>query len=159
MINILLTEPLENANNYGEKIAELATTTGGQKVTLQRLGDLLEGRRTRKEYLQNNLVHPTLEEYTAGDISMILTGRIMTDIIDALKQLDKLIPGIYAASTLLYAPEIKYYSVKIKVDRKTLQTNISNLFVSGDGAGLSRDIINASVTGILAADGIIKKNC
>ncbi|RLG15133.1 MAG: FAD-dependent oxidoreductase [Candidatus Nanohalarchaeota archaeon] len=158
LINVLLTEPLENANNYGENIAKLATTTGGGKITLQRLGDLLNGRRTRREYIQNNMVIPTLKEYTAGDISMILPGRIMTDIVDALKQLNELIPGIYADSTLLYAPEIKYYSVKINVDRKTLQTNIDNLFVAGDGAGLSRDIINASVTGILAADGVISKN-
>ena len=156
LINVLLTEPLENANNYGENIAKLATTTGGGKVTLQRLGDLLKGQRTREEYLQNNIIRPTLKEYTPGDISMILPGRIMTDIIDALKQLDELIPGIYKEDTLLYAPEIKYYSVKVNVD-KTLQTNIENLFVAGDGAGLSRDIINASVTGLLAANGVIFK--
>ena len=87
---------------------------------------------------------------------MILPGRIMTDIVDALKQLNNLITGIYSDSTLLYAPEIKYYSIKIDVD-KILQTSIDNLFVAGDGAGLSRDIINASATGILAADGLIKK--
>ncbi|MCK5040542.1 MAG: FAD-binding protein [Candidatus Aenigmarchaeota archaeon] len=156
LINVLLTEPLENANDYGENIAKLATTTGGGKVTLQRLGDLLKGRRTRAEYLQNNLVSPTLKEFTAGDVSMILPGRIMTDIVDALKQLNNLITGIYSDSTLLYAPEIKYYSIKIDVD-KILQTSIDNLFVAGDGAGLSRDIINASATGILAADGLIKK--
>ncbi|MCK5177134.1 MAG: FAD-dependent oxidoreductase, partial [Candidatus Aenigmarchaeota archaeon] len=139
-------------------IARIATTTGGGEVTLQRLGDLLKGHRTRKEYIQNSLVKPTMKEYTAGDISMILPGRIMTDIVDALKQMNELIPGIYADSTLLYAPEIKYYSVKVRVDKKTLETNICNLFVAGDGAGLSRDIINAGATGIISADGIFKKS-
>ncbi|MCK5177514.1 MAG: FAD-dependent oxidoreductase, partial [Candidatus Aenigmarchaeota archaeon] len=131
LINVLLTEPLENANDYGETIARIATTTGGGEVTLQRLGDLLKGHRTRKEYIQNTLVKPTMKEYTAGDISMILPGRIMTDIVDALKQMNELIPGIYADSTLLYAPEIKYYSVIVKVNEKTLETNICNLFVAG----------------------------
>jgi len=87
---------------------------------------------------------------------MALPHRIVTDIIEGLEKLNLVIPGVHSDSTLLYAPEIKYYSMCLDVDLG-LQTSIPNLFAAGDGAGLTRDIVNAAATGILAAEGILKK--
>jgi hypothetical protein len=87
---------------------------------------------------------------------MALPGRIVTDILEGLEDLDKVIPGVASDSTLLYAPEVKFYSVKVSVN-KNMETTVPNLFVAGDGAGLSRGIVTAAATGLLAARGIIEK--
>ena len=88
---------------------------------------------------------------------MALPHRIITDIIEGLEILDKIIPGVASDSTLLYAPEIKFYATKLLVD-KNMQTSIKNLYAAGDGAGLSRDIVNAAATGLLAARGILRSS-
>jgi hypothetical protein len=94
-------------------------------------------------------------EVTPGDISMALPERVMTNIHEALEKLDKVIPGVYSDSTLLYAPEVKFYARRV-VTNKCLQTSkIKNLFVAGDGAGVSRGIVGAATTGMIAANGII----
>lgn len=156
LVRLDLTEPLENTNKYGRSIAMLATTIGGGKPVLQRMGDLKKGRRSNSNRLARNLVTNTLKDVTPGDISMALPGRILTDIMEGLEVLNEIIPGITAKSTLLYAPEVKFYSMEVIVDTN-METSINNLFAAGDGAGLSRDIVNASATGVIAARGIIKK--
>jgi uncharacterized FAD-dependent dehydrogenase len=156
LVHIELTEPIENTTKYARSIAKLATTIGGGKPVLQRMGDLRRGRRSTKERIAKNLVVNTLKEVTPGDISMALPHRIVMDIIEGLETLNEIIPGVTSDSTLLYAPEVKFYAMHLKVDRQ-METNIKNLFAAGDGAGLSRDIVNAAATGIMAAEGIIKK--
>lgn len=156
LVRIELTEPIENTTKYARSIAKLATTIGGGKPVLQRMGDLRRGRRSTKERIAKNLVVNTLKEVTPGDISMALPHRIVMDIIEGLETLNKIIPGVTSDSTLLYAPEVKFYAMHLKVDRQ-METNIKNLFAAGDGAGLSRDIVNAAATGIMAAEGIIKR--
>lgn len=155
LVRIELTEPIENTTKYARSIAKLATTIGGGKPVLQRMGDLRRGRRSTKERLARNLVVNTLKDVTPGDISMALPHRIVMDIIEGLETLNEIIPGVASDSTLLYAPEVKFYAMHLKVDRK-METSIKNLFAAGDGAGLSRDIVNAAATGILAAEGIMK---
>jgi hypothetical protein len=145
---------MENTIKYARSVAKLATTIGGGKPVLQRLGDLKRGRRSTTESINRNAVNNTLTDITPGDISMALPYRIVTDIMEGLEVLNMIIPGVDSDCTLLYAPEVKFYSLKIDVD-KTMQTNIESLFVAGDGAGLSRDLINSSATGILAARGIL----
>jgi len=88
---------------------------------------------------------------------MALPHRIVMDIIEGLETLNEIIPGVASDSTLLYAPEIKFYSLQLKVNRD-METKITNLFAAGDGAGLSRDIVNASATGVIAARGVLKKS-
>jgi uncharacterized FAD-dependent dehydrogenase len=156
LVHVELTEPIENTTKYARSIAKLATTIGGGKPVLQRMGDLRRGRRSTKERLVKNLVVNTLKDVTPGDISMALPHRIVMDIIEGLETLNEIIPGVTSDSTLLYAPEVKFYAMHLKVDRN-METSIKNLFAAGDGAGLSRDIVNAAATGILAAEGIIKK--
>lgn len=152
---VTLTRPVTDTTAYGESIGYLATTIGGGRPVVQRLGDLRHGQRSTSSRIERGHVDPTLTSVTPGDISMALPGRIVTNLQEGLDQLDKVIPGVASNSTLLYAPEVKLYSMKIAIDEK-METNVDNLFVAGDGAGLSRDIVNAGATGILAARGILK---
>ncbi|RJP71393.1 MAG: NAD(P)/FAD-dependent oxidoreductase [Candidatus Abyssobacteria bacterium SURF_17] len=154
LVTIDLTEPLENTTIYGEYVGRLAYTLGGGKPILQRMGDLRRGRRSTPERIARNMIQNTLRDITPGDIAMALPHRIVMDLVESLETLDKIIPGVASDSTLLYAPEIKFYSMKVKVNRQ-LESSIPHLFVAGDGTGLSRDIVNASATGILAGRGII----
>lgn len=156
LVRVTLTEPIENTIRYGRSIAKLATTIGGGKPVLQRMGDLRRGRRSTEARLRKNSVINTLKDVTPGDISMALPHRIVTDIREGLEVLNEIIPGVASDSTLLYAPEVKFYSMQVLVDR-TMESSVKNLFAAGDGAGLSRDIVNAAATGVLAARGILKK--
>ena len=148
-----LTEPMEDTIAYGRSVAKLCNTIGSGKPILQRFVDLKKGRRSTWKRLSKSHINPTLKDVTPGDISMGMPKRIVTNIIEGLEKLDNVIPGIASNSTLLYAPEIKFYSMIYEID-KNFQTNIKNLFVAGDGAGLSRGIVGAAATGILAAKGI-----
>jgi len=156
LVRVTLTEPIENTVRYGRSIAKLATTIGGGKPVLQRMGDLRRGRRSTESRLMKNTVVNTLKDVTPGDISMALPHRIVTDIREGLEVLNEIIPGVASDSTLLYAPEVKFYSMQVLVDRN-MESSVKNLFAAGDGAGLSRDIVNAAATGVIAARGILKK--
>ena len=156
LTRVRLTEPVENTIEYGISIAKLATTIGGKMPIIQRLEDLRNGRRSTENRIHKSYVNPTLKNATPGDISMAMTHRIVTDVIEGLHQLDQVIPGVDSDSTLIYAPEIKFYSMRFLVN-KNLETNFKNFFVAGDGAGLSRGIVASAATGIIAARGIIKK--
>jgi uncharacterized FAD-dependent dehydrogenase len=155
LVRIALTHPVEDTIQYGKNIAELATMIGGGKPIIQRLGDLLSGRRSHPRDIKKNKVRNTLKNVTPGDISMALPHRFISDIIEGLDKLDRVIPGVSQDSTLLYAPEIKYYSMRVIVD-ENMMTSIPGLYAAGDGMGLSRDIVNASATGILAAEGVLR---
>ncbi|WP_259135258.1 NAD(P)/FAD-dependent oxidoreductase [Methanosalsum natronophilum] len=154
LVHIELTEPIENTIKYARSVAKLATTIGGGKPVLQRIGDLRRGRRSTAKRIDRNPVINTLSEVTPGDISMAMPHRIVMDIIEGLESLNKIIPGVASDSTLLYAPEVKFYSMKLCVNEQ-METSIDNLFAAGDGTGLSRDIVNAAATGILAGRGIL----
>lgn len=152
---IRLTEPVENTTDYAISIAKLATTIGGGKPIIQRLTDLKKRRRSNTERIKKSLLMPTLKDYTPGDISMALPYRLVTNILEALEILDNVLPGINAGSNFLYAPEIKLRGSRIKTD-KNLQTEIKGLYVAGDGAGVSGNIVGAAATGIIAAKGILE---
>jgi hypothetical protein len=156
LTRVELTQPVTDTTSYGRSIAYLATTIGGGLPLLQRLGDLRRGRRSTWERIDRGHVKPTLRSVTPGDISMALPGRIVTNILEGLERLDQVMPGVASDSTLLYAPEVKLYSMEVNVDEH-MESNVPNLFVAGDGAGLSRGIITAAATGVLAARGILHK--
>lgn len=156
LTHVELTQPVTDTTAYGQSIAYLATTIGGGRPLLQRLGDLRSGRRSTWQRIERGHVKPTLRSVTPGDISMALPGRIVTDIVEGLDRLDEVVPGVASDSTLLYAPEVKLYCMKVSVD-ENMETNVPNLFVAGDGAGQSRGIVTAAATGILAARGILRK--
>jgi len=156
LCEVHLTEPVENSIAYAQSIAELASTIGGQKPILQRLADLRKGRRSTWRKLEKSLVIPSLTDVTPGDISMALPHRIVVNILESLEKLDTVMPGINSGSTLLYAPEVKFRSSKIKTT-PGMETNISGLFVAGDASGMAGSITGAAATGIMAARGIIDK--
>lgn len=152
------TEPFKYPNEWGRDLARLTTKLGGDNVILQRLKDLRLGQRSTESRInRNKLVQPTLKTAMPGDISLAYPGRVIDNIIDALDQLDKFLPGIAEDSTLIYAPEIKFYSLKLKVD-EGMRTNISFIYAIGDGAGISRGIVGAAVTGLIAGENILSNH-
>ncbi|AWB10536.1 hypothetical protein TDSAC_1193 [Thermodesulfobium acidiphilum] len=155
LVSKSFTEPFKEPIAYGKYIARLANLLGGG-VLVQRLGDLLEGRRSTKERLLKSVVVPTLKGATPGDISLVLPYRHLKSIIEMLQALDKLAPGVYSRYTLLYAVEVKYYSSRLKLD-SNLMTPIEGLYGAGDGVGVTRGLIQASASGVLAANSIINK--
>jgi hypothetical protein len=156
LVRTELTEPLEDTTRYGKSVSKLATTIGGGNPILQRMGDLRRGQRSTWSRIQRNPVKNTLEDVTPGDISMAMPHRIVMDIIEGLEKLNEVIPGVASDSTLLYAPEVKFYAMELQVSRE-LATNTKGLYAAGDGTGLSRDIINAAATGVIAGRGILKE--
>lgn len=149
------TEPFKDPIAYGQYIARLGNLLAG-KVMVQRLADLLMGRRSTEERLQKSIVRPTLKEATPGDLSLVLPYRHLLNILEMLKALDSVAPGIYSNHTLLYGVEIKSYSSKVEVN-DVLETEVKNLFTCGDGAGLTRGLMQASVSGIIAAREIMRR--
>jgi len=151
LITIALTKPVENTTEYGKSIVHTTNILGGkQPIILQRLGDLKRGRRSTDERIEKNQVNPTLQSYTAGDISISYPYRVIQDILDALEVLNNIMPGVNESSTLLYAPEVKFYAYEIETE-KNFQTKVANLFIVGDGSGHSRGINGAVATAIIAA--------
>jgi len=153
LCEVNLTHPVENSIAYAKSIAEVASTIGGEKPILQTLEDLRCGRRSTWSRLAKSFVSPTLEDVTPGDISMALPYRIVKNIIEGLEILDKVMPGINSGSTLLYAPEVKFRSSRVKTSNN-LETSIKGLYVAGDAAGVSGSVTGAAVTGIIFAKSI-----
>ncbi len=150
---VSLSEPVTNTIAYGESICKLASTIGGGKPILQRFADFKKFRRSNWERLSKSYIEPTLKNVTPGDIGMALPHRIVINLIEGVEKLNGVLPGLASDSTLLYAPEVKFFSVRPKIDQ-SLQTAIKGLFVAGDGAGVSGNIVGAAATGIIAAQGI-----
>ncbi len=156
LVRIELTDPVEDTTEYGRAIAKLATTIGGGRPILQRLKDLKQGRRSTLERIRRVPIQPTLPEFTPGDISMALPHRVVLDLLEAIQRLDRIIPGLSAEGTLVYAPEIKFYDTRYRVKRG-METELPGFYVAGDASGHSRGIVFAAVTGLLAARDIMAK--
>lgn len=152
---IQLTEPVENTTDYAIAIAKLTTLTGGGKPIIQRLADLRSGRRSTWKRINKSYINPTLTNVSPGDISLAYPHRIVTNLLEGITMIDKVLPGLNSGDTLLYAPEVKLRGNRIKINRK-MQTEITNLYVAGDGAGASGNIVGAAVSGVFAAQGILK---
>jgi hypothetical protein len=153
LVSANFTEPFDDPIGYGESVARLANMLG-KGVIVQRLGDLLSGRRTTHGRLQKCTTRSTLRHATPGDLSYCLPYRILTDIVEMLAGLDRIAPGVNSAHTLLYGIEVKFYSNRIRLDRH-LGSQIEGLYVVGDGAGITRGLIQASCSGIIAARSIL----
>jgi uncharacterized FAD-dependent dehydrogenase len=154
---VVLTDPVENNQAYGESIGKLATLIGGGKPILQRYGDLMRGRRSTWNRVKNSYIEPTLKDVTCGDIAMALPERILTNLVDGLKQLNQVIPGVANDETLLYAPEIKFFATQVATS-KVLETAVSGLFVAGDGPGVAGNIVAATATALIPAKEILRRH-
>lgn len=149
--------PFKEPIKYGMNIAENANQLGKGNVLVQRLGDILNGKRTWEKELENNSVVPTLRTAIAGDITYAIGYRTMVDILEFIKRMDKVIPGFANPDNLLYAAEIKFYSNQLIIDNN-FETSINGLYSIGDGGGLTRGLIMASASGIQMARVIDSKN-
>jgi len=155
LVSKTFTEPFHEPIAYGKHIARLANLLSGG-VIVQRLGDLLSGRRSTPARIGRGTVRPTLHDAVPGDLSLVLPYRYLVDIIEMLKALDKMCHGIYNRNTLLYGVEVKFYSSKLCLDHG-LETEIGNLYAIGDGAGLTRGLMQASISGVIAARSIKRR--
>ncbi|MCK5586002.1 NAD(P)/FAD-dependent oxidoreductase [Candidatus Bipolaricaulota bacterium] len=156
LVHMELTDPVEDTTEYGRAVAQLASTIGGGHPILQRLKDLRQGRRSTLDRIRRLPIRPTLDEVTPGDISMALPQRIVVNLLEAIERLDRIIPGLAADSTLIYAPEIKFYDTRYAV-QDGMETKLPGFYVAGDASGHSRGIVFAAVTGIHAARHIAAK--
>ncbi|OFI05374.1 ferredoxin--NADP reductase [Clostridium acetireducens DSM 10703] len=156
LVSTTFTEPFDQPIDYGQYIAKLGNMLTGGGVMVQRLGDLLNGRRTDYSRLKKSTTIPTLKYAVPGDLSFVLPQRHLTSIVEALKAFDKIAPGLYSKNTLLYGVEVKFYSSKFETNNK-FETNIKNLYTIGDGAGITRGLMQASVTGVVVARDIVNK--
>ncbi len=154
---VSLTEPVTNTRLYGESIAQIANVLGDGKPIIQTLKDLRQGRRSEWHRINKGFIEPTLKDCVAGDLALVLPHRILLNIIEGLDKLDKIIPGVANDDTLLYGPEIKFFSNEIETNNKFKLDKYSIYFV-GDGAGKAGNIVTAAATGIVAADDILKNN-
>jgi len=155
LVSTSFTEPFDQPIAYGRYIARLANILSGG-VIVQRLGDLLEGRRSTSARIQRSIVEPTLRSATPGDLSFVLPYRYLTGILEMLNAMDKLAPGVASRHTLLYGVEVKFYSSRLKLS-ESLESEIGNLFAAGDGAGVTRGLVQASASGVVVAREILKR--
>jgi len=116
----------------------------------------MDGHRSTQARIQNNSTEPSLKAATPGDLSFALPYRYLKSIVEMIQAMDKLVPGIASPYTLLYGIEVKFYSSQLKLT-PCLETEIHNIFAAGDGAGVSRGLVQASASGIVAAREILKR--
>ena len=148
------TEPFKSPIAYGKQIAQLGNMLCDGKILLQRYGDFRRGRRTTQERLVRNNITPTLKDAVPGDLSLVFPHRIMVAIDEMIQALDKVTPGIASDETLLYGVEVKFYSNKVVVN-EDFETSIRGLRAMGDGASVTRGLMQASANGISIARSIL----
>jgi uncharacterized FAD-dependent dehydrogenase len=149
------TKPFDDPIAYGKSIAQLANLLSGG-VLVQRLGDLEAGRRTNTQRLSRSIVTPTLKSATPGDLGLVFPYRYVVNLLEMLHALDQIAPGVCSRHTLLYGVEVKFYSIRLALT-PGLETEVHNLFACGDGAGVTRGLIQASASGLIAARSILEQ--
>ncbi|MGE5187621.1 MAG: NAD(P)/FAD-dependent oxidoreductase [Betaproteobacteria bacterium] len=155
LVSTSFTEPFKEPVAYGKYVARLSNLLSGG-VMVQRLGDLEKGRRSTPERLAHSVLTPSLKNATPGDLSFVLPYRYLADIREMLQALDKISPGVASPETLLYGVEVKFYSSHLQLTN-ALETKIQNMFTIGDGAGVTRGLIQASASGVIVAREILKR--
>jgi hypothetical protein len=147
------TQPFNNPIGYATHIAKLANMLAGGGILLQRLGDLRDGRRSTPSRIERGMVTPTASA-EPGDLSLVLPHRHLTDIVEFLDALNVIMPGVNHNDTLLYGVEIKLYSLRLELKKSLEVPSVKNLYMVGDGAGVSRGIVQAAASGLVAARSI-----
>ncbi len=156
LVSHTFTEPFKDSNEYAEDISALANKLSNGTVIVQRYGDLKRGRRSTEKRIEEGFVVPTLKEAVPGDLGLVLPYKTMQSIIEMIEALDHITPGIANKHTLLYGVEAKFYSDRVECDNN-FETKIKNLYVGGDGAGITRGLAQAGANGVYIARNIIEK--
>lgn len=146
--------PFDRPIEFAQKVGELTNMLGAGRILVQRYGDILKGKRTWQKELDESSLRPTLTDAVAGDMTSAMPYRSMLSILNFIKQMDIVVPGFADDETLLYSPELKFYSNKIKMD-KNFNTSVRNLHCLGDSSGWTRGLMMASVMGVLMARRIL----
>ena len=144
-------EPFNQPIAYAQKVGEMCNMLGAGHILVQRFGDVLDGKRTWPRELSRSNVHPTLPDAEAGDITAAMPFRAMTEITNFILAVDKVVPGFAAEETLLYAPELKFYSNRVRMN-ETLDTNVGHLHCLGDSSGWTRGLMMASAMGLIMGE-------
>ena len=155
LVSQSFTHPFKEPITYGRSIARLANLLG-DGILVQRLGDLRIGRRSTPKRLADSIVQPTMPSATAGDLSSVLPYRHLTGILEFLEAMDALAPGVAAPSTLFYGVEVKFYSSRLELD-SDLQTPVRGLYTVGDGAGVTRGLVQSGASGVIAARAVVRE--
>lgn len=142
------SEPFNQPIAYAQKVGELTNMLGAGHIMVQRFGDILDGKRTWQKELAQSNVKPTLPDVVAGDITAAMPYRAMINIINFIKAMDEVVPGFASYETLLYSPELKFYSNRVKMDTD-FNTSVKGLHCLGDSSGWTRGLMMASVMGVL----------
>lgn len=146
--------PFDRPLEYAKKVGELTNMLGAGRILVQRLGDIRDGKRSWQDDLMRSNVKPTLADAVAGDITSAMPYRTMVSILNFIEEADTVVPGFASEETLLYSPELKFYSNRVSMD-KDLKTNVKNLYCLGDSSGWTRGLMMASVMGVYMARKII----
>ncbi|HEX9092628.1 MAG TPA: FAD-dependent oxidoreductase, partial [Coriobacteriia bacterium] len=149
LVSQAFTEPFDDPITYGESVAQLANLLG-EGIIVQRLGDLKAGRRSTPGRMAQSSLEPSLRTATPGDLAFVLPYRHLADLLEFIEALDRMVPGVAAPETLLYGVEVKFYSSRLTVG-PDLQTEVAGLYAIGDGAGITRGLVQSSASGVVAA--------
>lgn len=151
------TEPFNQPIDYAKKVGELTNMLANGHILVQRYGDILDGKRTWSKELDQSNVKPTIPDAVAGDITAAMPYRAMTNIINFIQAMDNVVPGFAGNETLLYSPELKFYSNRVKMDTD-FNTNVKKLHCLGDSSGWTRGLMMASAMGVLMAKSLLKED-
>ena len=156
LVSAKFTEPFNEPVKYGKYVARLSNMLTGGSIMVQRLKDLRNGQRSTAERISKLSYTPTLPDAIPGDLSYVLPGRIINALVETFDALENICPGISGDDTIMYGVEVKFYSSKIEVD-ENLETKLKGFYAIGDGAGITRGLMQASISGVVAAQSIINK--
>ena len=156
LVSSKFTEPFDEPITYGKYIARLSNMLTGGKIMVQRLKDLKNGKRSTYNRINKLSYKPTLKDAVPGDLSYVLPSRIINALLETFEELEKVCPGISGRDTILYGVEVKFYSAKIEVNHE-LETKYEGIYAIGDGAGITRGLMQASISGVVAANSILSK--
>ncbi|MDR3229973.1 MAG: FAD-dependent oxidoreductase, partial [Synergistaceae bacterium] len=151
------TQPFNDPIGYATHVAKLANMLAGGSILVQRLGDLKDGWRSTQSRIDRGMVEPTVAAQP-GDLSLVLPHRYVMDIVEFLDALNQIMPGVNHSDTLLYGVEIKLYSLRLELEKNLAVPSIGGLWMVGDGAGVSRGIVQAAASGVVAARSVCAAN-
>ena len=157
LVTTKFTEPYKDTISYALSIARMANNIAGNQPIVQRLGDLRRGRRSTPSRLSKSIVRPTLPSAVPGDLSFVLPYRYLKDILEMLNAMNEIMPGVASDHTLLYGVEVKLHTAKLDLKENLESKQINGLYAGGDGAGVSRGLVQAAASGVWIGRDIAKR--
>ncbi|PFA67679.1 NAD(FAD)-utilizing dehydrogenase [Bacillus sp. AFS015802] len=117
---------------------------GRERIVVQRLEDFKLHRNT--ETLEGNLVGPSLNA-ECGNVREEVPELYGMALEEFLASVERLIGDSMHPDTLLYGLDAKFYEPKLETDRY-FETNVSNLYLTGDCSGETHSLSQAAASGI-----------